>query len=236
MMDKIGFEKFLKRGGRSQSAIQRCFRMIEEFEEFLINQRNGVSLDKANPTDLEDFVRWVERHPKTSAKINLWAIRYYFEFIANEEMQDLATSLRQKRMKRKLFTLKEFRGVDQRHAETLSSIGIVNIAQMLEAGRTAARRRSISEKTGVPLDVIVELLKLSDLARLSGVKRIRARLYYDAGVDTIEKLAQWDPEELRGMLIKFAERTGFEGVAPLPKEAINAVKTARKLPKIVEYD
>jgi hypothetical protein len=67
------------------------------------------------------------------------------------------------------------------------------------------------------------------------VKSVRARLYYDAGVDTVEKMAEWDPEELREMLIAFVEQTGFDGVAPLPKEARNTVETARKLPKIVEY-
>lgn len=78
-------------------------------------------------------------------------------------------------------------------------------------------------------------MKLSDLARIQGLKSVRARLYYDVGTDTVEKLAEWDPKELRAMLIKFVEKTGFEGIAPLPKEAEYTVETAKKLPKIVEY-
>jgi hypothetical protein len=87
----------------------------------------------------------------------------------------------------------------------------------------------------VPLDVVLELVKLSDLARIPGLKNIRARLYYDAGVDCIEKLAAWNAEELRAMLVDFVEETGFEGIAPWPKEAKSAVETARKLPQLVEY-
>jgi len=78
-------------------------------------------------------------------------------------------------------------------------------------------------------------VKLSDLARIPGVKGIRARLYYDAGVDTIEKMAQWDPQELRTMIVQFVEQTGFDGVATLPAETRFTVKQAKKLPRIVEY-
>jgi len=71
--------------------------------------------------------------------------------------------------------------------------------------------------------------------RIPGIKGIRARLYYDAGVDSIEKMAEWDPKALRAMLIEFVDRTGFNGMAPLPKEAEFSVEKAKKLPKIVEY-
>ena len=106
---------------------------------------------------------------------------------------------------------------------------------MLKVGRTKSGRKELSEKTGIPLDAILEFVKLSDLARVPGIKSIRARLYYDAGIDSVEKMASWDPKELREMLIEFVERTQFDGIAPLPKEAEFSVKKAKELPKIVEY-
>jgi hypothetical protein len=48
-------------------------------------------------------------------------------------------------------------------------------------------------------------------------------------------MADWDPEKLRHMLADFIERTGFDGIAPLPKEVTSTVATARHLPRIVEY-
>jgi hypothetical protein len=48
-------------------------------------------------------------------------------------------------------------------------------------------------------------------------------------------MADWDPEEMRGMLVEWVERTGFDGIAPLLEEAKFSVESARKLPKIVEY-
>jgi hypothetical protein len=80
---------------------------------------------------------------------------------------------------------------------------------------------------------MLELVKLSDLSRLGGLKSVRARLYYDAGVDTVEKIAQWEPEELQAMLSEFVGQSGFGGIAPLPKEVHNAVDKARSLSKIV---
>ena len=130
-------------------------------------------------------------------------------------------------MEQASFALKEFRGISPEHVKKLADIGIRNVKQMLEAGRTSGKRKELSAKTGVPIETVLELVKLSDLARLQGVKGIRARLYYDAGVDSIEKLAKWDPKELRVMIIKFVEETGFEGIAPLPKEAESTVAEAK---------
>ena len=63
---------------------------------------------------------------------------------------------------------------------------------------------------------------------------MRARLYCDAGLNP-EIIAAWEPEALHTMLTAFVERTGFEGVAPRPREVQALVANAQKLPKIVIY-
>ena len=234
-MNKEEFGTFLKRGGRSASAIKRCQRMKAEFEAFLQQQRGGKCIEETEPEDLEAFVAWVEREPKTSAKTYLWALGYCFEFVENDDMRELAGLLRAQRITRTPFPLKDFRGIDPDQAATLAEAGIRNVKQMLKAGRTPGDRQKLADETSLSLDVILEFVKLSDLARIPGIKCIRARLYHDAGVDTIEKMADWDPAELRAMLIEFVERTGFDGIAPLPGEAAFSVARAKGLPKVVEY-
>jgi predicted flap endonuclease-1-like 5' DNA nuclease len=209
--------------------------MVGEFQKFLQGHCDGKGLAEAEPADLEAFVAWVEREPKASAKTRLWALRYYFEFEKNEEMHQLAGLLREQRIRRTPFPLKDFRGVDVEHTARLAAAGIKDVKQMLEAGRTHAGRQKLADETGVPLAAIVELVKLSDLARIPGIKGIRARLYHDAGVDTVAEMAGWDPEELRAVLLEFVDRTGFEGIAPLPAEAAFSVARAKELPKIIEY-
>ena len=235
-MDENEFRLFLKRGGRAPRAIDRVLAHVRHFEGYLARTRRGLQLDQVGPHDLEAFVAWVEREPKASAKSHLWALRYYYEWTSNEDMRHLAGILREERIERTPFPLANFRGVDQAHAEALAAAGVRHVKHMLEAGRTPDARHALAARTGVPLEAILEGVKLSDLARIPGIKGMRARLYHDAGVDTTEKLAAWDPEALRAMLLEFVERTGFAGIAVLPAEARSAVRQARKLPKMVEYE
>jgi hypothetical protein len=121
------------------------------------------------------------------------------------------------------------------YVKKLAAIGIRSVKDMLLAGQTHEARQELAARTGIPAEAILEHVKLSDLARITGVKSIRARLYYDAGVDTLEKMARWEPDKLRAMLLDFVEKTRFQGIAPLPKEAEFTVAEAKKLPKIIEY-
>jgi hypothetical protein len=231
-MDEEDFKKYLKRGGRSQSVLERVIRQVKLFEQYL--QERDTTLDNASPGDLEAFVEFIETDKK-SAKNVLWAICYYYEYTSNGDMRSLASTLRGQRIKKKPFSLKDFRGVNTNYIEKLATKGIKNVDHMLQKGKTAQKRQLLSEETGIPVENILELVKLSDLSRIPGVKGIRARLYYDAGADTVENLAEWDPEALRVMLTEFVDKTAFDGIPPLPKEAASTVKTAKNLPKIVEY-
>ena len=234
-MDTEGFVMYLKRGGRSPDARQRVLKLVNEFEEYLILERKRRDLDDAAPDDLECYVAWTESVPKKSAKTHLWAVTYYYRFSANQEMAALASLLRQERIKRKPFNLKDFRGVDQDSIAALEAVGIKNTSQMLKAGTTPTSRQELAEKTDVPPGEILELVKLSDLARIPGVKGIRARLYHDAGVDTVEEMAAYEAEDLLEATRSYVEKTGFDGVPPLPAEAQHSIKTARSLATVVEY-
>jgi hypothetical protein len=65
--------------------------------------------------------------------------------------------------------------------------------------------------------------------------RVRARLYHEASLDTLDKMAAIEPEELRQKLVVFVEHTGFDGIPPTPKEVANTVAMASHLPRIVGY-
>ena len=133
------------------------------------------------------------------------------------------------------FKLRDFLGVNPDHVIKLEILGIKNTSQMLSAGQTAEKRRILANRAEIPEEVVLELVKLSDLSRLPGVKGIRARLYYAAGVDTVEKLAACEPQALLMLASEFVQHTGFEGIAPLPKEVSSTIANARKLPKAVEW-
>jgi hypothetical protein len=237
VVDREGFRKFLKKSGKSPRVTDAAIAHVEEFEHYLEEQTGVKELDEAGPEDLDAFIRWVEKDEKLAAKKYMLGIRYFYEFVPNEEMAYLASFRWNERVASSgvPLKLKEFRGVNAADIMKLENAGIRNVNEMIKAGQTPARRKELSTKTGTSIATILELVKLSDLARIQGVKGIRARLYYDAGVDTVEKMAKWDPIELREMLAGFIEKTGFNGIAPLPKEAEFTVEMARRMPKIVEY-
>ena len=229
------FEKFLKHGGRSPSMAKRVVALVNEYKRYLQEERNCENPDKAGAEDLKAFVSYVEEKRKGSSKNYLHSIRYYYDYASNEEMRNLAGNLRRQRIVQTPFPLRDFRGISQIYVKKLAAMGIRHVKDMLLAGQTPKAREELAARTGIPSEAILELVKLSDLARITGVKSIRARLYYDAGVDTLEKMAKWEPEKLRAMLIDFVEKTRFQGIAPLPKEAEITVAEAKKLPKIIEY-
>ena len=96
--------------------------------------------------------------------------------------------------KRNPFKLRDFRGIHPDVIAALDAQRIKNADQLLNAGRTRQQRASLAKATGIPEDAILEPVKVADLARLPGVKGIRARLYYDARVDSVEAMAGWEPE------------------------------------------
>lgn len=233
-MNADEFQKFLKRQRRKESAIGQITKLVADFHDYLNEYYQGRSLDQVTTDSLETYVSWFESESGESASKPLWAVRYYFDFIENKELSNLAGELRAERIKRKPFFIRNFRGVDSEQVEILESHYIENIDQMLDEGRTPALRKALSEKTGIPLVDILEFVKLSDLARLGAVRSVRARLYHDAGFIP-QEIAKWNPEDLHKMLVEWVEKTAFDGIAPFPKEVQCLVKDARKLPPLVQY-
>jgi hypothetical protein len=233
-MNEDALRRHLKKKRKSESTIERSLEYTSLFSGFLEEFRGGKKVEESEPADLEEFVSWLEENDQSPNAV-LWGVRFCFEFVGSKEMVKKAAELRERRIERKAFLLADFRGVSPRHAERLSTMGIESVSQMLEAGRSNALRKTLAKKSQIPIGIIEELALLSDMARIPGLKAIRARLYYDAGVDTLDKLAAWDPDKLRAMLIEFIETSGFDGVAPWPKETTGAVESARRLPRILEF-
>lgn len=140
-----------------------------------------------------------------------------------------------KEKKRNPFKLKEFRNIDPEVIAMLELQGIKTSGQMLAACGSREQRKTLAQKTCLPEEKLGELVRLSDLSRLPGVKGIRARLYYDAGIDSVEKMAACEPTALLAKMQVFVEQTGFDGIAPLPKEVRSTIANAMNLPRIVEF-
>jgi hypothetical protein len=232
-MDEEGFRQFLKRAGKKEHVIDGLVQQVQAFEDYLAAAGRG-GLELAGEPQLHDYVQTLD--PKR-VKARMRGLALYFSFGGNEPLARRASEIREQRIAktRQAFKLRGFRGVDLEGIDRLEAAGVVTVEDMLQVGSTPQARRRLSEGAGVAPEMVLELVKLSDLSRLEGVKGVRARLYYDAGLDTPAKFTEWEPEALRHYLIEWVARTGFEGIAPLPKELRNAIATARQLPEVVQY-
>lgn len=237
MKGESEFRRFLRRRGKKAHVVAGLAQQVRQFEAYLKAERHK-ELETAVPQDLEAYVAAVDTRQSGSGAKLVRGLALYYLFAGNTEMSTLAAEIgEQKRAKRRrVFPLKEFRRIDPVAVGKLAAAGIVNVEPMLAAGATPAARQQLAAEIGVPTATILELVKLSDLSRLDGLKSVRARLYYDAGADTVEKVAGWEPEALRAMLAEFVVQSGFDGIVPLPKEVHNTVAKARLLPKIVTFE
>lgn len=236
-MDESGFQKYLKQYGKQEHVIDGLIWQIRQFEEYLAQGRHKVLAD-ADAVDLQEYMVALKSSDPRGAGKKVRGLGLYYQFTGNSDMAALAGAMREQEVAktRRVFALEDFSGVNQEYIRKLRECGIVNVEHMLEVGNTPPARQKLADATRIPVDAILELVKLSDLTRLGALKSIRARLYYEAGADTPDKIAGWAPEALRAMLVDFVARSGFPGIAPLPKEVRNAVARAREIPKLVEYE
>jgi hypothetical protein len=205
---------------------------VKKFEEYLSRHKNK-KFGAETPKDLGDFVNWAEGK-REKINVLLWVLNRYYSCVSNDLMFCAVNELIGVEFTKK-GNLKDFLGVNHQHTQALRKEGVFTSQHMLKAGRTEQGREKLAERTGVPLSAILELVKLADLSRIPGLARKRARLYYDAGLDVMDKIAKCDDKEMRQMFVEFVERTGFDGTPPTPFEAAFTVKLAKYLPRIVEY-
>lgn len=232
-MNETGFRQFLKKSDKKAHVIDELINQVYRFETYLV-RNHSIELEAAGRQEIQDYLKILT---PGEVKKQMRGLALYYTFQGTNSLAELASSIREQEIAqtRQAFKLREFRGVDLQEVVKLEAIGIVTVEHMLTAGRTSDARLRLAERTGISAQTILELVKLSDLSRLGAIKSVRARLYYDAGLDTPAKFTLWEPEALRQMLVEFVARTGFDGIAPLPKELRNAITKAHQLPEVVQY-
>ena len=226
-MDTESFMAFMKRTRKPAGTIKGYVNSVDLYEKYLQTHEPVRNLDEATPNDLREFVVWgmeeldnVYRH--------LWGIRTYYEYLQKDEMEKTAWEWMEY-VQNETRKLREFPKVDRNSVKKLSSIGISTVNQLLKASGTKEDQQELAEKSGVSHEALLELVKLSTLSRLPGLKKVRGRLFYEAGLDSLSKIAALEPEEVHKVLKEFVEITGFEGSAPTFREAQVTVAMARFL-------
>jgi len=132
--------------------------------------------------------------------------------------------------------LKELPDIEAETIERLARAGIKTTKHLFDRAKTKRQRAELSEELGIPPEVVLELVKLSDLARIVGVGPVFARILYEAGTDRLEAFVTQSPDELlaktREVMVSRGDRPGH-----IREEDMEyCLETARLLPQVVEYE
>ena len=207
MLEK-DFRMFLKIFRRkTPEQIDDCVIRIKIFEEYIRRTFNKKEIDEVTVEEFHKYVSEEMPASKDPENKQLFALQHYFSSIFYQLLKDETLKLYSKRTGEPMryFHIKKFHSVEKEHVKKLNAEGIIHIMHMLTVAKTPSDRKALAKKTDVPESAILLFTKLSNLARIDGLKGTRARLYYDAGVDTLAKLATYKPEQLREHFIRFSE-------------------------------
>ena len=111
--------------------------------------------------------------------------------------------------------LDRFPGISRECVDRLEAEGIKNSRQMFNAAKDKKERYRISRKTGIPIEILDELVGLSDLVRAYGVGPVFARMIYDVGIQSIKEFVEYTAEDFVRIYEEKAQKKADFGVGEI---------------------
>lgn len=124
-------------------------------------------------------------------------------------------------------------GIDAEYAVQLRSAGIAAPLLLLRKGATVEGRGMIAQNAGISEELVLHWTHYVDLQRVQGIDHTFAALLQAVGIETIEILAQSDPDPLYERLRAGAELAGHPRQIPSTRLIRSWIDQARQLPKTI---
>lgn len=178
-LEGYSLNKF-KRNLRSRDMIPSRVILKDELDERFENlETHGI-------TNLKELTEAL----KTKQKIELFAKETgltieYLTLLNREAKSYLPSPVR----------LDRFAGIPTEYLGKLDAVGIKNSRHMFYQGKDKKQRERLSQTTGVPIEILNELVCLSDLSRVYGVGPVFARMIYDVGIKSIKAFIKHTAED-----------------------------------------
>lgn len=131
--------------------------------------------------------------------------------------------------------LSKVRGTNLQIRARLKCLGVTNSRQLLLAAGSCNKRRILASKTGIDEATLAYITKRADLARVKGIGATFSDMLEVMGVDTVSRLASWEPDALHRTLFDFNRTERFARRAPTPEETEAWVLQARQLPALIDH-
>ena len=131
--------------------------------------------------------------------------------------------------------IKDFPGISQETIVKLENIGIKNTLKLYDRVIDPEARKKLEQEAGIDDAIAMELTKLTDLSRIRWVGTTFARILYELGVDTVEKMTQSDPIDLHARVNQFIKgKNIYKGQIGLNDIRI-LVDVAKDIPLDIKY-
>lgn len=123
-------------------------------------------------------------------------------------------------------------GIAPEYIDALTGVGVRRTDRLLSLAASPEDRAALSVRSGVPMEPLLELVRLSDLIRVNGVGPVSARMILSSGVRDVGELGAMSPEGLREVILARMKEKGIE-MKIGDKDTEYCIRFARLLPPMV---
>ena len=131
--------------------------------------------------------------------------------------------------------IQQVEGIGPKYAEILSTDGVTTTDELLEAGATRAGRQQIASSVGLNEKLILRWVSMCDLFRIGGIAGQYAELLRTAGVDTVNELANRNPENLKEKLVQLNAEKRLVRQTPSLRLVTGWVEQAKNLRPVITH-
>ena len=125
--------------------------------------------------------------------------------------------------------LTDIEGLDDIYAQKLTEAGIKTLQDLLEIGRSPAKRKKLADDTGIRTELILRWVHIADLVRVEGIGVEYANLLEKAGVDTARDLSRRNVENLAVAIERTNAQKNLVNRLPGIKQLLKAIKSASEI-------
>jgi hypothetical protein len=131
--------------------------------------------------------------------------------------------------------IKDFVGISSETVLKLEKEGVKDTFGLFDRVKSSGSRKELASRTGISEEEILELTKLTDLSRIKWVGNMFARVLYESGFDTVEKVSTANYKELYQRITLINEQQNlYRGKIGLNDLKL-CVNAAQDVPLEIEY-
>jgi len=123
---------------------------------------------------------------------------------------------------------------DTNTIHALATLGVRTNLQLLQLGLTPAMRHTLADQSGLPVELILQLVNRADFSRLPWASKATVSNIIGAGYGSLAQLANADPDKLYADFFTYGKSIGKN--LKLGNEIENSYRIARIIPRLVEEE